>query len=128
MKITSKQRPRAKESVKNHKNVSQANGDRQYGYGRFAAERVMGMHRQIEDKRYPNASSLAREFEVSVRTIKRDIHYMKERLTLPLAFDVPRNGIYFTKPVPHLPQIPLTEREMFHLFIASQALAQYEGT
>ena len=39
-----------------------------------------------------------------------------------------RNGHYFTEPVPNFPQVPMTEREMWHLFIASQAIEQYRGT
>ena len=88
----------------------------------------MGMHRQIEDGQYPNATRLAREFSVSIRTIKRDIWYMKVMLNLPLAFDVPKNGFYFTKPVPHLPAIPLTEKEVVGLFLAQKGIAQYQGT
>jgi proteasome accessory factor B len=30
--------------------------------------------------------------------------------------------------VPEFPQVPMTEKEMWHLFIASQAVAQYKGT
>jgi predicted DNA-binding transcriptional regulator YafY len=92
-----------------------------YGYCRFAAERMLRMHRLIEDRGYPNSSTLAREFEVSVRTIKRDVDFMKTRLNLPIAFDVPRNGYYFTEPVPHFPQMPMSEKEAFALFVAQKA-------
>jgi hypothetical protein len=54
------------------KRVPDASG---YGYCRFATERMMRMHRRIEDKEYPNSRTFAREFEVSVRTVKRDIDF-----------------------------------------------------
>jgi proteasome accessory factor B len=91
-------------------------------------ERMMRIHRIIENKEYPNSKQLARELEVSFRTIKRDLVFMRNRLNLPMEFDVKRNGHYFTEPVPTFPQVPMTEREMWHLFIASQAIEQYRGT
>ena len=40
---------------------------------------------------------------MSVRTLKRDIEFMKDRLKMPIAFAVPKNGYFFTKPQPHFP-------------------------
>ena len=91
-------------------------------------ERMMRIHRIIENKEYPNAKQLAKELEVSLRTVKRDLVFMRNRLKLPMEFDGKRNGHYFTEPVPNFPQVPMTEREMWHLFIASQAIEQYRGT
>jgi proteasome accessory factor B len=93
-----------------------------------AIERMMRIHRLIENKEYPNCSKIAKEFEMSVRTIKRDIDFMKTRLDLPIEFDVRRNGYLFTKPVPHFPQVPVSEADTFALFIASKAIEQYRGT
>jgi len=97
-------------------------------FTRAPMERMMRIHRLVENKEYPNSRQLARELEVSVRTVWRDLEFMKERLKMPLEFDVHRNGFYFTESVPEFPQVPMTEREMFHLFVASQAVAQYRGT
>src|SRR5437868_12742422 len=47
---------------------------------------------------------------------------------MPIKFDVRRNGFFFTKPVPHFSQMPMSERETFALFIASKAIEQYRGT
>ncbi len=44
------------------------------------------------------------------RTIKRDIDFMRDRLELPVEFDSKRNGYYFTRPVPQLPQLPIVIR------------------
>ena len=40
-----------------------------------AIERMMRIHRLIENKEYPNCSKIAHDFEMSVRTIKRDVDY-----------------------------------------------------
>src|SRR5260370_41610604 len=93
-----------------------------------AIERMMRIHRLIENKEYPNCSKIAAEFEMSVRTIKRDVDFMKTRLNLPIEFDVRQNGYYFTEPVPHFPQMPMSEADTFALFIASKAIEQYRGT
>jgi predicted DNA-binding transcriptional regulator YafY len=91
-------------------------------------ERITRIHRLIENSEYLNSKQLARELEVSFRTVKRDIMFMKERLNLPIQFDAARNGYYFSKPVPKFPQLPISERETFALFIASKAIEQYRGT
>ncbi len=59
-----------------------------------AIERMQRIHRLIENKEYPNCSTMARDFEMSVRTLKRDIDFMKTRLDLPIEFDVERNGYF----------------------------------
>jgi hypothetical protein len=46
----------------------------------------------------------------------------------PIEFDVRRNGFFFTGPVRHVPQVQMSQREMFALFIASKANEQYRGT
>ena len=101
---------------------------RRGGYTWAAIERMMRIHRLIENKEYPNCSKIAKEFEMSIRTIKRDIEAMKDRLRLPIEFDVRRNGYFFTEPVPHFPQMPMSEADTFALFIASKAIEQYRGT
>src|SRR5438128_414601 len=38
-----------------------------------AIERMMQIHRLIQNREYPNCSKIAHDFEMSVRTIKRDV-------------------------------------------------------
>ncbi len=42
-------------------------------------------------------------FEMSVRTLKRDIEFMKDSLKMPIEFDVLKNGYSFTGSLPHFP-------------------------
>jgi len=67
-------------------------------------------------------------FEMSVRTLKRDIEFMKDSLKMPIEFDVPKNGYFFRRSVPHFPRVPLTEKEIVGLFVAQKTIAQYQGT
>jgi proteasome accessory factor B len=93
-----------------------------------AIERMQRIHRLIENKEYPNCSKMAVEFEMSVRTLKRDVDFMKNRLDLPIGFDGQRNGYYYTRPVPQFPQMPMSEADVFTMFVANKAIEQYHGT
>jgi predicted DNA-binding transcriptional regulator YafY len=97
-------------------------------YVRPPWERMMRFHNLVQNQEYPNCTTLAREFEVSIRTIKRDLDFMKYRMDLPLEFDGHRNGYHYTRPVEQFPQLPISEAEVFALLVAHKAIAQYHGT
>jgi len=91
-------------------------------------ERMMRFHNLIKEESFPNCTRLANEFEVSLRTIMRDVDFMRDRLNLPIEFDSRHNGYYYTQPVEQFPQLPFTEAEIFALLVAHKAVAQYRGT
>jgi proteasome accessory factor B len=93
-----------------------------------AIERMQQIHTLIENGEYPNCVTLAREFEMSVRTLKRNIDFMKTRMRLPIAFDLKRNGYYYTRPVPEFPKVPISEADVWAMFVAKKAIEQYRGT
>ena len=88
----------------------------------------MRIHERLKAGQYPNCNQLARSIEVSTRTIKRDVDFMKFRLELPIEYDAQRYGYYYSKPVEQFPSVPVTEAEVFALLIAHKAIAQYQGT
>lgn len=98
------------------------------GASRAAMERMHRIHQLLQNKEYPNCTKLAREFEVVTRTMKRDIEFMKDQMRLPIGFDTRRNGYYYTEPVDHFPQLPMSEADIFGLFVANKAIEQYRGT
>ena len=75
-----------------------------------------------------HVAARANEFEVTVRTIMRDVDFMKCRINLPIEFNADRNGYYYTRPVEQFPQLPISEAEVFALLVAHKAIAQYHGT
>ena len=97
-------------------------------YSRPPWERMMRFHNLIKEQAYPNCTKVAKEFEVSWRTIMRDVDFMKCRLRLPIEFNSQKNGYFYTKPVEQFPQLPLTEAEVFAMLVAHKAIAQYRGT
>ena len=89
---------------------------------------MLRIHQAIRSGKYPNATTLAGELEVSTKSIYRDIEFMRDRLELPVEFDGARNGFHYTEEVSNFPTLQITEGELFALLVAEKALQQYRGT
>jgi len=98
------------------------------GASRAAMERMHRIHQLLQNKQYPNCTKLAKEFEVAKRTMKRDIEFMKDQMRLPIGFDTGENGYFYTETVDHFPELPMSEADVFALYVASKAIEQYKGT
>jgi len=99
--------------------------------GRFSRpplERMMRLHDKIKAGAFPNCQKLARELEVSAKTIQRDIDFMRDRLGLPIEYDQLQFGFCYTEPVANFPNIEVSQGEIMALFVARKALEQYRGT
>ncbi len=90
-------------------------------------ERLQAIDLAVRRRELPNARTLARELEVTRRTIQRDIAFMR-RLQAPLEFDSVRNGYSYTDPSYRLGYFPATEGELVALLVAAQVMDQYRGT
>jgi proteasome accessory factor B len=120
---------RAKRAKRSEKPSQNGEGDFwPPAYGRAAMGRMDEIRALISAGKFPNSKTIARELRWSVRTVKRDLAFIRERLNWPMEFSKERNGFYFTKPVPYFPSIPLTEKEVVGLFVAQKAIEQYKGT
>lgn len=95
---------------------------------RMPLERIAYIDDLIRRDRYPSVRELAGHFEVSERTVYRDIDFMRTMLGYPIEFSRTRRGYFYSGPAPALPGIVLTEGELFSVFIAQKVLAQYRGT
>lgn len=95
---------------------------------RSRLERIHYFQALLQAQKYPNCSTLAKHFEVSAKTIQRDVEFVKDRLKLPVEFDAARNGYYFTEPVSNITGIEVTEGELVAMLVAQKALLQYKGT
>jgi len=89
---------------------------------------MLRIHQAIQSGKFPNASTLARDLEVSTKSIQRDIEFMRDRLELPIAYDGSRFGYHYTGEVTSFPTMQITEGELVALVIAEKALEQYRGT
>jgi predicted DNA-binding transcriptional regulator YafY len=97
-------------------------------HSRPPLERMLRIHQSLQAGKFPNASTLARELEVSTKSIHRDLEFMRDRLNLPIEFDSARNGYFYTGEVSAFPTMQITEGELFALVVAEKALQQYRGT
>ena len=97
-------------------------------HSRPPLERMLRIHEAIHSGRHPNATTLAIEFEVSTKTIQRDVEFMRDRLELPLEYDALKHGYRYTEEVGSFPTLQITEGELFALLVAEKALQQYRGT
>jgi predicted DNA-binding transcriptional regulator YafY len=91
-------------------------------------ERMLKIHQAISSGHYPNATKLARDMEVSTKSIHRDIEFMRDRFQMPIEYNPQRNGYWYTEAVEGFPTLQITEGELFALLVAEKALQQYRGT
>lgn len=90
--------------------------------------RLLFIDRQIREKRFPNCSTLADEWEVSIRTIQRDLDYLRYELDAPLEYSAKHRGYFYTEEQYQLPAINIKESDLFAIYLADKLLGQYEGT
>lgn len=83
---------------------------------------------QLKAGKYPNCTSIAAEFGVSVKTAARDMDFLRDSWEMPIAYDERKFGFYLTKPPERFPGVAVTERELFALCVAHKAVEQYQGT
>lgn len=95
---------------------------------RPAIERMLFIHKALQNGGYPNCSKLARDLEVSSKTISRDIDFMRDRMLLPIEYEPSEHGFEYTREVESFPTIDISEGELLALSIARKALDHYKGT
>src|SRR5262245_9888961 len=99
---------------------------------RFASRpllaRLTTLDRLIRSSAFPNATGLSRELEVSVRTVYRDLAFLRDTWGAPLKFCPQRNGFFYREPSYRLPTQGLSEGELVALLLAARLLEQYRAT
>ena len=95
---------------------------------RPALVRLAVIDQQLRNRRWPNAETLARELEVTPRTIHRDFDFLRGEYHAPLAFDRPHNGYYYSDPDFRLPYLSVSEGEYLALFLAERLVQEYRHT
>jgi proteasome accessory factor B len=81
----------------------------------------------LEAGTYPNTLTISVDLEISQSTAKRDIEFMRDRLSLPIAYDSVRHGYHFTRRPDPFPGRTITETELFALKVACKSIDQYHG-
>ena len=71
-------------------------------------ERFVWFDDQVKGKKFPNATSLAEQFEISSKTAQRDIDFMRDRLLCPLDYDSSQKGYCYNSHLESACYLPLT--------------------
>lgn len=85
---------------------------------RLKYERFLWFHGRVKARSYPNARTLADEFELSCRTAQRDVEFMRDRLRAPLEYCCERKGYDYTDRSFELPWLWLTEENIVAVALA----------
>lgn len=88
-------------------------------------ERLLFIDKEISQNTYPSAPKLAKKYEASVITIKRDIEFMKSRLRAPIEYDKRRKGYFYGKTNFRLTLCFADGEELFAAGVAIKLLSQY---
>ena len=85
-------------------------------------DRLMAIQLQLQSKKFISVRELSYKFEISVRTIYRDIHSLEEA-GIPLSFE-PGKG-YFIMQGFHLPPVMFTENEASAMLLAEKLVSRF---
>lgn len=88
--------------------------------GKLAYERYHWFHGRIKNGFYPNASSLAKEFEISEKQAQRDIEFMRDRLGAPLKYNAGKRGYEYEGSSYELPPVWFSGDELMMFCLASR--------
>ena len=95
----------------------------------YRIRRMVQMVREGADSgSLPNSTDFMREFEVSRRTVARDLDFLRDEERAPLAYDDARHGFRLTDETYTLPPVRISRKEAFSFGLARKLLAHYEGT
>lgn len=92
------------------------------------ARRINQIDDIIRRGTYPSAAQIAKEVDVSLRTINRDLDNMRDFYYAPLEYDSNKRGWYYTDPNYFIKYIQFEEGELFSLALLDTLLLQYKNT
>ncbi|MCC7014328.1 MAG: WYL domain-containing protein [Planctomycetes bacterium] len=91
-------------------------------------KRILHLDTRLRGGGWPSATALARECGVSAKTIYRDLDALRVELGAPIEYHARRKGFGYSDPGFAIPAAALSERDLFALMVAENAVAQYQGT
>lgn len=96
--------------------------------GKSQFNRVVFILETIQSGTYPTAGSIAKTYEVSERTIRRDIEWLRDFHDAPIEYDPRRRGYFLSDPTYRLPALTMTEGEMVAFTVGEQVLTAYKNS
>lgn len=89
-------------------------------------ERLLNLDRLLRSEERFTAIALAEKLEISERTVRNDLDFLRDRFGAPLAHSKQR-GYHYSDPEWRLPSIPLTRGELFALTLGARMLESQAG-
>lgn len=86
-------------------------------------DRFIWFDQQIRHTRYPNATTLAEEFELANRTARRNINYMRDYLGVPLEYHPVHKGYFYSDDSFSMPPLQVSQEELLALLLARNLLS-----
>lgn len=96
--------------------------------GKIQFWRLLKIDEQIRAKVFPTVRALSKEFEVSKRTIERDIEFLRDMYDAPIAYSYSKKGYYYTQETFFLKSLFLSADEFFSVAVFEKLLKQYRKT
>ena len=90
--------------------------------------RVVWIHGRLGNGRRANAVTLARELEVSSRTIKRDVEFMRHQLGAAITWEPSTQTYFYERPCDLLPLLRLDADEALALVLAGHTFSAWRGS
>ena len=90
--------------------------------------RLLERDRRIRGGQYPNCLTVAADWEVSQKTVQRDVDYLRDQCGAPIVYDRDRKGFRYEDSTWMLPSIIMSEGELVAVLLASRMMDQYRGT
>ena len=90
--------------------------------------RIIQIDEMLRGGSYVKIASLVRKFGVSQRTVERDFERLRDDLNAPLEYDKSKNMYHYTDPTFSVPNVILTEGELFTVSALLPLMEQYKNT
>ena len=89
--------------------------------------RIIQIDEMLRGGSYVKIASLVRKFGVSQRTVERDFARLRDDLNAPLEYDKSKNMYHYTDPTFSVPNVVLTEGELFTVSNAAFGAVQEDA-
>lgn len=90
--------------------------------GQLFFERFLWFDGEIRRGRFPNATGLAKRFEIANKSAQRSIEYFRDRLRAPLEYEKLRKGYFYSEPDFQFPAARFSEDELLALLISRKLI------
>lgn len=96
--------------------------------GKVQFWRLLRIDEAIRAGKFPSIAKMAVEFEVSRRTIERDIEFLRDMYNAPIEYDSVKRGYFYAEKTFFLKSLFLSDSELFSVALFEKTLRQYRNT